>query len=455
MLKPPTLPARPRMLGLRPLVSGSLALLLACTLLPAPVQATPTATSALSTPALTLAQAVQLAQQRSRQLVAQDATAAAARHMAVAAGQLPDPVLKAGMSSVPVSGPDAYSLNRDPATMRSIGLMQEFVRSNKRQARALRFEREVEMAQAARALSLSNLQRDTTLAWLERYYQERLLVLLVQQRTEALLQIEAADTAYRGARGSQADVLAARSAAAQLDDRLAQAGQQVATAKTQLTRWTGDVAQQPLAELPDTSQVPVAPDKLSEQLAHHPQIAVLARQEALAQADAQLAQTSKQTDWSVEFMLNQQSANEANSVTINLTLPLQWDQKNRQDRELLAKLAVVDQLQAEREEATRAHVAEVQAMLQEWQSKRQRLSRYEQTLLPLALERISAALTAYRGGAGTLNAVLEARRSDIDTRMERLRLALETDRLWAQLNAMLLNHADADSTSPSLARTGL
>ena len=443
------------MIGLRPLVSGSLALLLACALLPAPVQATPTAASALSTPALTLAQAVQLAQQRSRQLVAQDATAAAARQMAVAAGQLPDPVLKAGMSSVPVSGPDAYSLNRDPATMRSIGVMQEFVRSDKRQARALRFEREAEMAQAARALSLSNLQRDTTLAWLERYYQERLLALLVQQRTEALLQIEAADTAYRGARGSQADVLAARAAAALLDDRLAQAEQQVASAKTQLARWVGDVAQQALAELPDTSQVQVAPDNLSEQLAHHPQISVLARQEALAQADAQVAQTGKQTDWSVEFMLNQQSANEANSVTINLTLPLQWDQKNRQDREWLAKLAVVDQLQAEREEATRAHVAEVQAMLQEWQSKRQRLNRYEQTLLPLALERISAALTAYRGGAGTLNAVLEARRSDIDTRMERLRLALETDRLWAQLNAMLLNHADAASASTRSAPTGL
>jgi outer membrane protein TolC len=432
MLKPPLPPARPRLTGLRPLTAGALALLLACALLPAPAQATP---------ALTLAQAVQLAQQRSRQLVAQDATTSAARHMAVAASQLPDPVLKAGISSVPVSGPDAYSLNRDPSTMRSIGLMQEFVRSDKRQARARRFEREAEAALAARDLSLSNLQRDTTLAWLERYYQERLLALLAQQRTESLLQIEAADTAYRGARGAQADVLAARSAAAQLDDRLAQAEQQVASAKTQLARWIGDGAQQPLAELPDTSQVQVAPENLNEQLAHHPQIAVLARQEALAQADAQVALTGKQTDWSVEFMLNQLGANEANSVTINLTLPLQWDQKNRQDRELQAKLAVVEQMQAEREEATRAHVAEVQAMLQEWQSKRQRLSRYAQTLLPLARERINAALTAYRGGVGTLNAVLEARRSDIDTQIERLRLALETDRLWAQLNAMLLNHA--------------
>ena len=77
---------------------------------------------------LTLDDALRLAQERSRQLPAQDAAASAAREMAVAAGQRPDPTLKAGINNLPINGPDRFSLTRDFMTMRSIGVMQEFTR---------------------------------------------------------------------------------------------------------------------------------------------------------------------------------------------------------------------------------------------------------------------------------------------------------------------------------------
>jgi len=123
--------------------------------------------------------------------------------------------------------------------------------------------------------------------------------------------------------------------------------------------------------------------------------------------------------------------------TLTVALPLQWDTKNRQDRELAAKLATAEQMRAEREEATRAHVAEARAMLQEWHSNGERLQRYDASILPLAAQRTQAALSAYRGGSGPLTAVLDARRNDIDMRMERLRLEMDTARLWAQLNFLV------------------
>jgi len=92
----------------------------------------------LAQPALTLEHALQLAQQRSHALVAQDASAAAARNMAVGAGQLPDPVIKGGIINLPVSGADRFSLTRDFMTMRSIGVMQEFAGADKRLARRSR-----------------------------------------------------------------------------------------------------------------------------------------------------------------------------------------------------------------------------------------------------------------------------------------------------------------------------
>ena len=386
---------------------------------------------------LTLDEALRLAQERSRQLPAQDASAAAARAMAMASGQRPDPTLKAGINNLPINGPDRFSLSRDFMTMRSIGVMQEFTREGKLKARTARFEREAEVAEAGRELMRVNLQRDTAMAWLDRHYQERMRDVLVSQRDEARLQIDAADAAYRGGKGSQVDVFAARSGVAQIEDRLALTQRQIATATTQLARWIGAPAAEALGALPALDAVRLRAEDLDSQLAHHPQIEVLARQQAMAQADVEVAQENKKPDVSVELMYSQRGSAYSNMVSVNLSVPLQWDQKNRQDREVAAKLALVEQVRAEREEATRMHVAEALAMLQEWRSDRERVIRYDTLLLPLATERTRAALAAYRGGSGPLSAVLEARRGEIDTRMERLRLEMEAARLWAQLNYLL------------------
>jgi outer membrane protein TolC len=407
---------------------------IACRLLLA-VALAAAASGARAADALTLEQALRLAGERSRQLVADDAAASAARDMAVAAGQLPDPVLKAGIQNLPIDTADAFSLTRDFMTMRSIGVMQELTRDAKRKARAARYEREAQTAEASRTLALANLQRDTALAWLERYYQERLRDLLVSQRDETRLSIDAADAPYRGGRGSQADVFAARSAVEQMDDRIAQAERQVATAKTMLARWVGlEPAALPLGAAPALDDVRLHPEDLELQFAHHPEILVMERKEETAAAEAEIARANKKADWSVELMYSQRGPAFSNMASISFSVPLQWDQARRQDRELAARLASVEQMRAEREEATRMHIAEALAMYQEWQSDRERLGRNERSLIPLAQERTRAALAAYRGSSGALAAVLEARRGEIDTRMERQRLEMETARLWAQLH---------------------
>ena len=386
---------------------------------------------------LTFDEALRLAQERSLQLPAQDAAAAAARDMAVAAGQRPDPVLKAGLNSLPVNGPDRFSLVRDNATMLSVGVAQELTRSSKLLARTSRFEREAELAEAGRELVLANLQRDTAMVWLDRYFQERLQAVLASQRDEASLQIDAADASYRGGRGSQADGFAARSAVAQMEDRIAQVARQIATATTQLTRWIGPMGGETLGPPPALDAVRLRDYDLETQFAQHPQIAVMFKQEAMAQADAEVARANKQNDVSVELTYSQRGSSYSNMVSVNLSVPLQWDRASRQDREISAKLAIALQRRVEREESVRAHVAEVSAMLLEWRSDRERLTRYDASLLPLATERTRASIAAYRGATGSLAAVLEARRGEIDTRIERLRLEMEAARLWAQLNYLM------------------
>jgi outer membrane protein TolC len=388
-------------------------------------------------PVLSLDRALQLAESRSRQLTAQDAAATASREMGLAAGQLPDPTLKFGVNNLPINGEDRFSLTQDFMTMRSVGVMQEITRSDKLKVRSARFNREAEAAEASRAVALANLRRDTAMAWLDRYYQERMLDVLRTQRTEAGLQIEAADAAYRGGRGTQADVFAARSMVAQIDDRIRQTEKQIGTAKIRLARWVGDDAAQALDTPPSLQSVHLDLSSLDSQLAHHPEIALMTKQEQVARADADIAQSNKRADWSVELMVSQRGPAYSNMVSVNVSVPLQWDQKNRQDRELSAKLAIAEQMRAQREEATREHVADTRMWLQEWQSNRERLAQYDSALIPLAAERTRAAIAAYRGGSGPLTVVLEARRMAIDTQMDRLRLEMEAAALWAQLEYLI------------------
>jgi len=397
---------------------------------------------------LAFEQALALSQARSQQLVAQDHATAAARGMAISAGQQPDPTLKLGINNLPIDGPDRFSVTRDFMTMRSVGVMQEFTREDKRLARSRRFEREAQASEASRALALSELQRTTAMAWLDRYYQERMLALVKAQRDEVSLQIEAAEAAYRGGRGSQADVFSARAALAQIDDRIDQTMREVATAKTALARWTGEAPDAPLGDAPDTDHVHLHQADLASKLAAHPDITVMVKQEEMAQADADVARANKQADWSVELMLSQRGPGYSNMASFNISVPLQWDQKSRQDQDLAAKLATVEQMRAQREEATREHLAQVTAMLQSWQSGRDRLSRYDSALIPLAAERTRATLSAYRGGSGTLSSVLEARRMELDARMDRLRLDMETARIWAQLNYLIPAEHDVAATHP-------
>ena len=163
----------------------------------------------------------------------------------------------------------------------------------------------------------------------------------------------------------------------------------------------------------------------------------------MAQAEVEVARADRKADVSVELMYSQRGPAFSNMASINFSVPLQWNRENLQDREVAARLALLEQRRAEREEATRMRAAEALSMWQEWQSNQDRLARYDATLVPLAGERTRASIAAYRGASGSLSAVLESRRNEIDARLERLRLEMDTARLWAWLTYLIPPGHDA------------
>jgi len=391
-----------------------------------------------ATDPLTLVEAQRIAVGRSQQLAAQDALTTAARELAVAAGQLPDPVIKLGIDNLPANGPDRFSVTRDFMTMRRIGVMQEIPRLEKRQLRAEKFERDAERVQAQRQLTLANVQQGTALAWLDRYYAQAQRELLQQQIEETRLQVQAADSAFRTNRGSQADVFAARAAVIMLQDRLSQIDRQSRSASLMLARWVGAAdAERPLAGTPQWQSTPLRDDVLNEHLQRHPELLVISAEIEAAETEARLAQADKKADISVEASYAQRGPAFSNMLSIGVSIPMQWNAKNRQNRELGAKLAMVDEARARYDDMLRKNEAEVRVLLNEWQTVKDRLVRYRDELIPTARQRSEATLTAYRSGKTDLAAGLSARRDEIEIRMQALILEMETARSWAQLNFLI------------------
>lgn len=393
-------------------------------------------TTAAADEPLSLSAAVHAALARSRSLDASTAAAQGAREMAVAAAQRPDPVLRLSLDNLPVDGPERFSTTRDFMTMRSIALMQTLPDADKRRARRERFEREADAALSERAQRLALLQTEVAQAWLERRMQEQRWLLLQAQITEARVLVQTLDAALRGGRGSTADALGAREALAQLEQGLIGAQAERANARLTLARFTGGPPDQPLADAPPMRHTNAAVGE-AHPLRNLPDLAALQAREAVARAEAEVARQELKPDWSAEIMFSQRGSPFSNMVSIGVSVPLQWDRPQRQQRELAARLARVNELEAEREEQTRERVLQVQRWRQDWQAGQARLAHLDAHRQPLATQRTEVALAAYRGGREGLGAVLQARRDALNLALERLALERDIAGRWAQLEYLI------------------
>jgi outer membrane protein TolC len=386
---------------------------------------------------LSLAEALQIGERGSPRLAAQGAALAAARELVPRAGELPDPKLRFGIDNLPVSGPDRFQYNTDSMTMRRIGVMQDIPNGEKRNLREARAARERDVEAATLAAQRAGVQREVGLAWMELYYARQARAPLADLAKELQLQLDTISAAIAAGRQTTGDALALRSAVETAQDRIIEQDRAIERSRAALAAWLPRDASRPLADPPDTSRFDHAPTALLANLQEHPDQKIYAEREALARAEVALASNSRKPDWSVELSYGQRGPAFDNMITLMVSVDLPWEAEKRQDRDIAAKQRLADQASAQAEEARRIHEAELSGIYADWQTAGVRVERFEKLLLPLARERVAAALATYRGGRGELATVLEARRAETETQIGFLQTQLERARAWAKLNFLL------------------
>jgi outer membrane protein TolC len=386
---------------------------------------------------LTFEEATALALANQPLLAGQEAAVDSSRQNAIAEAQLPDPRLKLGINNLPVSGADQWSLTRDFMTMRSIGIEQMFPAAEKRHLRGERGNLEAALAAAELENLRRTIRRDVQLAWLGAYLPAQSMALLTAALVFYEQQRDAAEIALRAGRASLAELARLRVEIELQRDRLLDIAGQERKAHAELARWIGPAAHRPLADaLPP--QPPLPPiDTMRHGAQDHPQLDSARAEIALADNDVRQASAAYRSDWSLELMYSKRGPAYGDMVSVQVGVELPFFTANRQDRRLASKLAAKTKHEQQHENHRRMLIAELESAHASWQTLSLRGERFDRDILPEAQRRVEAALAGYRGGRVDLVAVIEARRAELELRLQRLVLQVERERARAQLDYLV------------------
>ncbi|KVZ47379.1 TolC family protein [Burkholderia ubonensis] len=380
----------------------------------------------------TLDAALQAATDRSSSMQAAQASVRASSEAAVKAGQLPDPMLKAGIDNLPVNGPQRFTIGQDFMTMRRIGIEQEWVSGEKRRLRSALANEMVGRERAGYLAQLANVRQQTAAAWLNAVYAKQALALQQALLDHMRHELAATNASYRGAKASAADVVQAQAMLAQTRDQVLKAQQAYQTALIGLSRWTAvpvaEVTGEPPAPESFVSSLPPDQLRLSQ-----PTLVAAADDIAVAEADTAVANSERSPNWTWEVAYLQRGGAYSNMVSVGVTIPLPLNRKNRQNRDVAEKAELATKARLMYEDALRQVQADIRAQSAILASGRERIANLGRSLLPAADQRVQLANAAYRAGSGSLADTFAARRAQLEAQLQVLDLKREVSLTWAQL----------------------
>jgi outer membrane protein TolC len=393
------------------------------------------AAAALASPAtaapLTFADALRTAEASAPSLQAKALEVEASRSAAHAAGALPDPKLSFGVDNFPVSGPPAGRFNADEMTMARVGIVQEVPNSARRKAEAATGLADIGVARAGASVEARNVRVATALAWIDLAYAERRLAAL-DQVTGGLKGVwEAQPASIASGAARPATSLEPKRLRAQFDDMRSELVAAVAKARANLARWTGDPAPSASGEPPHFHIDPAA---LREALDQNPTLLVYRSATERAEAQADAARAAKRPDWAFEVSYGRRDPMFGDMVSAGVTVSLPLFARTRQEPVIAARLAEVNRVRVQREDARRALAAALDADLADHVMHHDQWTRSAEVLVPAAEQRAHLELASYAAGRAAFGDVMEALTSLAETKLQ----ALEREAMVARDGARIV-----------------
>lgn len=365
------------------------------------------------------------------------ARADALEEQSVAAGQLPDPVLRLGIGNFPI---ESGGFSTEGMTQAQLGIRQSFPPGKTRALSTQQFRSlssEMDRRADARARDVLTSVRS---AWLETYYWERAQAIVSDSRPYFEDLVAITRSLYAVGDKDRQDVLRAELELSRLEDRLFDIDHHRRAARAALSQWIGRDSARPVAgELPGWRQVPEL-TALQDEIARHPAVLAADARIDARETGVRLAEEQYKPGWAIDLAYGYRDGMLPNGnprsdfVSLAVTVDLPVFRKNRQGRRFAAALSERRAANESREALLRGLSSRLEAEFARWQELSQRINLYDSRLLPQAEQRSSAALAAYRSEAGDFADVMRGVIDELDARLEIARLQTERAQSYAVLD---------------------
>ncbi|EHN68551.1 TolC family protein [Aliivibrio fischeri] len=389
----------------------------------------------------------------------------AMRATGIANSTLADPTLKVGFGGLPV---DSFKFDEDPMTNISVGLMQKFGRGS-----SLDLQQK-QMGQQADVLAMQVQVRELEVAnaisqlWIELGFLQKAEAILHENR-RLLTEMESyINTNYSIGKSESQDLLQAQLQLTRLDEKVQTNKQSQERIYAQLSEWLPNLPQQQLDKIR-----PLKWDYLEQILATNthnatdfyellkinPTIKMSELAIVATKTKVDIADESYSPQFGVEVMyayrqangMGGQPASDLVSAYVTMDIPLFTDK--RQDQNYAAAQYQVGSAKSQRDVLLRQMNAKVNALLVDKSNLEQRLTRYDETLLPQSKERTKAVERGYENNTAQFNDVIIASNDELSLELEKQRLMSDLDKTNSNL-AFYLNGFDYHISAPQLASPG-
>lgn len=386
---------------------------------------------------LTLAETIQLATQNQPLLQSLDDAAASLRQAAIAEGQLPDPKIKFGVINLPVTTSDALRYNRDDQTMVNVGISQDVIPLKKRELASNRVLAEADQFHTEQIATARSIERDVALAWLDVYEAQRkseLYQRMIDDMT-AERKVQAASVSSGSAKTS--DVLRMDTQISITNEKRIFVQRDERKARAALARWIGKSASRSISP-----ELPVMTNSLSHDVAQteiekHPLLRNAYQLEKVAQYAVDSAQANLERNWGWEVGYGKRFADRSDMLSFQVSIDLQLDRANRQDRRTAEKLILVEKARKLTEDRRRELSAELESAMADAQAAEAREIEHQTKLIPNAKAKLTVAQAAYTSGKQSLSEVWQARRDMIDVELDHWTILTDRQRAAVRIGYLL------------------
>ena len=389
---------------------------------------------------LTLTKVEQLALADDPAVGALASRAQALQEAAVADGQLPDPKLRTGLYNLPL---DDFDASREPTTQLRLGLVQTFPRGDTLRYKQQQGEWMASAGQARTEVEQRKLLRDVRNSFLELYYQTQAEQVIRKTRALFAQLVDITQAHYATGRVSQQDVLRASLELSRLDDRATRIRNEADRARATLGKWVGQNASLPIAD--SFPQLPALLDRetIGASLAEHPLIRAETATLEASNRNIRIAREQYKPGWSAgleyrkRFGDNPNGSERSDMMAAMFTVDLPLFPKQRQDKRLSASI---------RQSASRRNLRATTNCVScnacwirttptgsGWANVPHI---YQSQLLKESSANTQASLNAYQSGVTEFTTLMRARITDLDVRLDDLRIRV--DRTHAQANLLYI-----------------